>query len=61
MIVSVRQWTFLRSVQRAMRALTHKTPAKSLEERKPSRGFLAQFEEMMAFQTHLVLRNMDRD
>lgn len=61
MIVSVRQWTFLRPVRQILRALAAKAPAESRVEREPKKSFLGQFEEMMSFQTGLVIRGMDKD
>jgi hypothetical protein len=60
MIVSVRQWTFLRPVRQMLHALSAKAPAQSRVEEKP-KSFLGQFEEMMSFQTGLVIRGLDKD
>ena len=60
MIVSVRHWTFLRPVQRLLRAVAPKASEKR-EARKPSSGFLSQFEAMMGYQVNLAIRGMDKD
>lgn len=61
MIVSVRQWTFLRPVRQILRAMVAKAPAESRVEGKQKKSFLGQFEEMMSFQTGLVIRGLDND
>jgi hypothetical protein len=61
MIVSVRQWTFLRPVREILRALTLRAPAERREEKKASFSVLGQFEAMMVHQANLTFRSWEKD